>query len=463
MRIRIAVTSVLLIGGLVAARQDANGPLRKLTSSRPHRRVNWGRQSVATTAPASPETTTTLAIGTVPVTAVSIAPTVATTVPGTTATAATTPAATTTAPPPTTTTAKATTTTATSPATTRVSTPLPPLVRGVWQEVTPAGVSMDYNAASQGNFGMQTVVVAPSDPRVVYVGTCFQGVWKSTDAGASWVMVSKGVNGAKVGSGKNWSLAVDPTNADVVYATSGGGGEGLWKSTNGGVDWVQVYAESLWSSTSMDVYSVAIDPADHNHLLLGFHQYWGPQMDRDSGVAESKDGGVSWVVHSAAGPWGRGNYVFFVTSSRWLLASQDAGYWVTSNSGGSWKQVSSVPMTHGGSQLYRAKNGVLYVAALHELLRSTDGGLSWSSVPGRPGGDGYFAIVGDGTRMYVQTAPPWWDGSASYMVSDETDGLTWSAYNAQTFARGPMSMAFDPVNGILYSSNWNGGLWRLKV
>lgn len=36
--------------------------------------------------------------------------------------------------------------------------------------------------------------------------------------------------------------------------------------------------------------------------------------------------------------------------------------------------------------------------------------------------------------------------------SDETDGITWTAYNSQKFSDGPYRMAFDPVNRIVYSA-----------
>jgi hypothetical protein len=49
------------------------------------------------------------------------------------------------------------------------------------------------------------------------------------------------------------------------------------------------------------------------------------------------------------------------------------------------------------------------------------------------------------------------------MTSAETDGVTWTTYNSQTFADGPYRMAFDATNRIIYSSNWNSGVWALKV
>jgi hypothetical protein len=50
-----------------------------------------------------------------------------------------------------------------------------------------------------------------------------------------------------------------------------------------------------------------------------------------------------------------------------------------------------------------------------------------------------------------------------YITSRENDGATWTPYSGQTFADGPYRMAFDPIHRILYSANWNSGVWALKV
>jgi len=54
-------------------------------------------------------------------------------------------------------------------------------------------------------------------------------------------------------------------------------------------------------------------------------------------------------------------------------------------------------------------------------------------------------------------------GPASYITSPESDGTTWTDYSAQKFTDGPYRMAFDPTNRIIYSANWNAGVWALKV
>jgi len=469
-RIRIAVTSALVVGSLVASAHEIRRPPTDPTTTSSRRRFRHGPYRVqttpATTAPATsePPVATTVTVTIAPTTAPATS-SPATSAPATTqATTATTAATPTTA-------AAPTTTRATVPASSPppVSTPLGPLTKGLWQDVTPP-VSLHYDeSVAFRNYGTLTVALAASDPRVIYVGTCYQGLWKSSDAGASWVKINTGTNGDKVTSGVNWTVAVDPTNPNVVYTTAGSAGANLlWKSTDGGVNWQNILTGSTLAQTSPDVYSVAIDPTNAQHLLVGFHGDW--QGRSGSGLIESKDGGATWTLHPPSGSWGHSHYAFFVSSTTWLLATQDSGFWRTTDSGASWSKVSNEVAAHGASQLYKASNGTLYVAALRSIMRSTDNGASWTRIdaiggntmPGANGG--YYAIVGDGTTMYVQPGAAWDEGQARpFYVSAETDGVKWTAYNSQNFSYGPMALAFDAKNGILYASNWNGGFWRLKV
>ena len=353
-----------------------------------------------------------------------------------------------------------TTTPATAPATTAPGTPSNS--NGTWQNISPP-INLSLFGADQ--FGFQTIGLSPANPNIVYVGTSYEGIWKTTNQGGSWSRVSTGANGANLATGRNWTLAVDPTNANILYTVAGyGANQGIWKSTNGGVDWAQMLPQSVMSTATADIYSIAIDPTDSRHLIAGSHSGWN--FGADAGVLESKDGGATWILHNPQGGWGRGHYVFFINSTTWLLGTQDAGFYRTTNSGASWTKVSNENLQHGGGQLYRASTGVLYTGALHTMLRSTDNGASWTPV-GPTTQDGFNGIIGDGTTLYAQRANTGFatTGDQSYVVSPETDGITWTQQNngAQKFADGPLNMVFDPTNRIIYSTNWRAGVWKLNV
>ena len=335
-----------------------------------------------------------------------------------------------------------------------------------WEQITPP-ISLTATDFGNQNYGTQTIALSPADPSIVYLGTCYQGIWRTGDHGVSWTKVNVGENGANLDTGRNWTLAVDPNDPNVVYTVAGYGyGQGLWKSTNGGRDWRQMLSDAVRGRTTGDIYSVAIDPDDHQHLLLGSHSPWGDGQGA-SGVLESRDGGISWIVHPPQPSWGSGHYVLFIASDRWLVATQSNGMWLTADAGDTWAKVSDANMQHGATQLYRAVDGTLYVGAATTLLRSTDEGQSWSPV-GPRSQDGYHAIIGDGRRLYAlaaNTGGNTVDPDPSFSISAETDGQSWQPYNGgrQTFTDGPMSMAYDARNKVLYSSSWGAGVWRLDV
>jgi hypothetical protein len=332
--------------------------------------------------------------------------------------------------------------------------------------VTPPGIRF---GTSVDDFGMQAMASSASDRRVVYVGTSYYGIWRTTDAGTTWTKVSTGANAANLETGRNWAMAVDPTNSNVLYTVAGyGNGQGLWKSVNGGRDWAQMLPDNVLSQATADIYSIAINPANAQHLLLGSHGPWGGN-NSDAGVLESTNGGTSWTVHRAGGPWGWGHYVFFIDTNTWLLGTQEAGHWRTTNRGGSWTKVSDQNMTHGGGALHRAANGVLYAGANNVVLRSTDNGASWSETGPPRVQDGYYAVISDGTTMYVQSANTGGntlDPDPPFYTSPESDGTVWTRQNggAQPFPEnGPFYAVYDPGSRMIMSSNWLAGVWRYKV
>ena len=50
----------------------------------------------------------------------------------------------------------------------------------------------------------------------------------------------------------------------------------------------------------------------------------------------------------------------------------------------------------------------------------------------------------------------------SFYSALESDDDQWTEFGSQTFFDGPMNFAIDPISRTIYSSNWNGGIWRLS-
>jgi hypothetical protein len=353
-----------------------------------------------------------------------------------------------------------------------------------WQNITPP-ISLDFNNP-QNNYGTQIVLSSPSQPTTLYVGTNYQGVWKSFNSGKTWFKANVGLpsdprniyfnhDGSPAGGGegcagieaRNWAMAIDPTDANVLYTASGYGcAQGLWKSANGGATWRQMFSQALLKQSTADIGSIEINPADHLHILVATHSAWTviPGNPGPAGVWESRDGGTTWGLHLLPRDAGWSNhYAAFLDAKTWIVITQDTGIWRSSDAGATWNRVSAFTKPHGGSSLYRAKNGVFYLGGNNRVLRSGDFGTTWTDAGAPNNQDGYMGLVGDGNFIYTTTANTGTStvGPVQYYYSPESDGTKWKPYNAQTFSDGPMSMTFDAQNGFVFSSNWNAGLWKL--
>lgn len=391
----------------------------------------------------------------------------------------------------------------------------PPATPGTFVDITP---NVPHSFQPLKNYGMQALDGAKADkPLRLYVGTCGYGIERSDDGGNSWKLISTGRNGSKLGnnpltdpvggSARNWSLVVDPTNSDIVYAIAGFGqgigGGGIWKSINGGVDWDQIVGPEALAAATDDFTNIAIDPLNHLHLLAASHSPWpsakGTAFEGMSSLIECFDGGASgkWILHPPQN-WGVAPTVQFLgqddtgapSSSYWLVCSgQNAkpnavvpaapitGTFRTPDSGASWAVVFPQARSHagGGTTLYRmasaadgsTKGGALLLGLDNRIVISLDNGRSWKddNAPGGP--DGFGALMGDGKHVFAMLGNTG-DGTEPagtgyhWIVRPETVAGTWSIYNAQTFRDGPMSMIYDPIGKIFYSSNWSAGCLRLQ-
>ena len=351
----------------------------------------------------------------------------------------------------------------------------PPTTFGTWVNVTPSAV--DLISGLCGNYGTQTVQADPKHPSNLYAEFNCQGIWKSTDYGATWSgPINTGTNGTTVsdcGSGITVSPSSTSSVPTLYEGCIRGNGVGFWKSVDGGVNWTHYSVGS--SANRQDYYPPVVDPYNENHLLMTGHEF-------DSTV-ESVDGGQNWTNLSLANGMLQTNgtaFVFFIntgnastTHGTWLWIAQGSGgvhgTWRTTNSGATWTQVDKNEHALGAAQIYQPdSNGVVYIAGQYSdlgsgVLRSTNYGQTWTHV----GINTNEAVVlGTSKNMYAMNGFPAGPGNTtdpSFEVGSQPGTGTWVAPGTAaglTQAGAQFAVVNDGTRNILLGSMWNAGLWR---
>ncbi len=221
-----------------------------------------------------------------------------------------------------------------------------------WNEAHKLQVpSGDLNAA----FGFKCLVFVPSNPQIVYGGSCRTtailadlpsglGVYKSTNGGKSWDEANNTVT--KKLSINN--LAVHPKYPNIVYAATVTGG--LCKTTDGGANWAR-----LSGLKANDVRSVALRPDKPEQIYAGIN---------GGGVYFSPDGGKTWSAMASGMEPNDAIYALVVDPVHpdvvWAGSNKTGVYrrdpieqgWVHVNKGLHMRAVTDLAISASGKVLY---------------------------------------------------------------------------------------------------------------
>jgi photosystem II stability/assembly factor-like uncharacterized protein len=288
---------------------------------------------------------------------------------------------------------------------------------GIWK-TTDAGTVWTpiFDGQPVGSIG--AIAVAPSDPKTIYAGTgesdvrsdlsSGDGVYKSSDGGASWTHV--GLEDTRQIS----RIVVDPQNANVVYVGALGHAygpnaeRGVYKSVDGGAHWAKV----LDQGPDIGISDLAICSGNPQILFAGtWHTHrppWSTYAPIDGpggGLFRSQDAGKTWSrlnINGSGlpeGDWGRVGVDVAPDGKRVyaLIQAKKAGLYRSDDGGTTWvlenadPRLTSRAWYFNGVTIDPHNPDVIYIPNV-ALYRSEDGGKTISIVRGAPGGDDYHQI-----------------------------------------------------------------------
>jgi hypothetical protein len=175
------------------------------------------------------------------------------------------------------------------------------------------------------------------------------------------------------GQGRVNIVEVDPVNPNIIYIGTPAGG--IWKSINGGINWVALTDEL----PQIGVSGIAIDPANTNIIYIAT----GDKDAGDSysvGIYKSINGGTSWTASGLSSSSRIGDIKIHPTNSQILWAATNSGVMKTINGGSTWTNVRSGNFSQGNIRLKPGNPNVIYAVSRDAFFRSTNGGDTFTQV-----------------------------------------------------------------------------------
>jgi len=262
------------------------------------------------------------------------------------------------------------------------------------------------------------IAVAPSDPNLIYVASgeglqrpdlsTGDGIYKSTDAGKTWTHL-----GLRDGQ-QIPALAIDPRDGNRLFAAVLGHPygpnqeRGIFRSTDGGQNWQKV----LYVDENTGASDIQMDPTNPQVIYASLWEarqapweFGNEYSGSHGGLFKSVDGGETWrKLEKGLPPDVSQLYVAIApTDSKRLYAalaaSKDTAIYRSDDAGENWVRVTTdkrPALRIGGGDLpvpkVDPKNPDVVYSTSIVTWRSGDGGKTWTSIKGAPGGDDYQNI-----------------------------------------------------------------------
>jgi len=337
--------------------------------------------------------------------------------------------------------------------------------RGLYR-TTDGGTTWANVLSVNDSTGAVEVVIDPSNSNIVYATTWTRirkptyylyggtgsNMYKSTDGGTTWNMLTNGLPANSPNIGRI-GIDISPTTPNTLYAVYAGqygAFAGCYKTTNGGTSWTPVTGNNFLMS-NMSSYAfywygrIKVDPTDANNIFISDLSLWN-----------SSNGGANW--NNVGTSFHVDQHITYIHPGDPSLVIQghDGGVNISNDGGNSWTTQQDVPI----SQFYTCEVDNQNPTNLYGGMQ--DNGTAYTPTGNINdwqflyGGDGFYVLVNTQNPFYQIYEYQYGNLSTSMTGINQSENSNWNTpiiYNPQN----PSSVFYGNVRVYKSFSDGNGG------
>jgi photosystem II stability/assembly factor-like uncharacterized protein len=310
------------------------------------------------------------------------------------------------------------------------------------------------------NGRVKSIAVDPTNENIVYAGAASGGVWKSQDGGQSWRPLWNEQESLAIGS-----IAIAPSNHNVIYVGTGEWTPGYGPSYPGAGIYVSNDAGATWTQRA------AVISRRIARVLISQNDPLRVYVAGESGFERSTDGGLIWTtvkagqISDAVIDPNNANTFYINVRFDGIYKSTDGGdSWAKLNNGPTGADADWIRLaigtngSHGSDFILAKRSGTIY--------KTTDGGTTWTTLAGSHGASGFdewcnlIAVAPDDEDIIIA-------GGASQIQRTTNGGTSWTNltnlhadHHRAVFAPTNTNVVYECNDGGVYRSDDKGATWK---
>jgi len=347
---------------------------------------------------------------------------------------------------------------------------------------------------------INVIQIDPTNTNVIYIGTACGGIWKTTNGGTSWTAVGDNLPNLSIAD-----IALDPNNSSNIYVATGDGygytsgsdqdfwgglySAGVFKSVDGGATW-NTTGLSYNQSDYNIINRLLINPSDTSTVVAAgkngimrstnggiswtqtlsgwfFDMEYNPSNSSIvycaglasgqsySAIYKSTDGGATWstIKSNFAAGLSRISIEVSAANSQIIYALNTAGTFIKSTDEGATWTTMTYPSSASFYGYYdcalacSAADANFVVVGGMNMMKSTNGGSSWSSISGTHSDQHCFAFLPTSSSTF-------YSGNDGGFYKTTNSGSTWTNLSSGLMISQIYRVASSATNPNIVYSGW---------